>query len=315
MQPDTQARFIQWYPGHMHKASKKIREIYSRVDVFVELLDARIPFSSANPMLAEMRGSKPCLTVLTRIDLADPRLNSAWQRHIESGSAVKVLLADARRASNVKQVPGLCRRLFAENGGTRPNITAMVTGIPNVGKSTLINGLAGRAVAKTGNQPAVTKRQQFIEIEQGFVLLDTPGLMWPKVENRNSGYRLAVTGAIKDTAISHVEVALFAVSYLKQAYPVQLCQRYKMNNADCGDTDLLEEIGRRRGCLVRGGKVDLDRAAKIVLADIRDGRLGRLTWETPDMMAMEMKEVEQARQESEARKAERKSNWKKSLSQ
>ena len=302
---------IQWYPGHMHKASKEIREMFSRVDVFIELLDGRVPFSSSNPMLAEMRGAKPCLTVITKTDLSDPDLNGVWKKHFEKIPGIKVLLADARKTSSVKQVPGLCRSLYSDNGGKQPAITAMVMGIPNVGKSTLINGLAGRTVAKTGNEPAVTKRQQFIEINKGFVLMDTPGLMWPKVENMNSGYRLAVTGAIKDTAISHMEVALFAVGYLKQSYSDNLRERYKLPETIAGDSDLLEEIGRRRGCLMKGGKVDFDRVAKIVLSDIRDGRLGRITWETPEMIEQEWKEVELARELKEQKKQERKEQWKK----
>jgi ribosome biogenesis GTPase A len=302
---------IQWYPGHMHKASKEIREVYTRVDVFIELLDGRAPFSSSNPMLAEIRGGKPCLTILTKTDLSDSQWNGVWQAHYEKQPNTTVLLADPRKSSSVRNIPGLCRKLYSQTGGGQPTITAMVTGIPNVGKSTLINGLAGRAIAKTGNEPAVTKHQQLIEIQQGFLLMDTPGLMWPKVENFNSGYRLAVTGAIKDTAISHNEVAMFALGFLKTAYSGNLLERYKIEYSDQGNDELLAEVGRRRGCLMKGGKVDFDRAAKIVLSDIRDGRLGRITWETPEMIEQESLQVEVARKEKAERDRARKENWKK----
>ena len=301
---------IQWFPGHMNKASKEIREVFSRVDVFIELLDSRIPFSSANPMLARLRGDKPCLRVMTKTDLSDRELTEAWQGFYESRPGVRVLPADLRSGRSAARVPGFCRKLYIANGGSRARITAMVMGIPNVGKSTLINRLAGRAVAKTGNQPAVTRQQQFIEIQPGFVLLDTPGLMWPNVENRNAGYRLAVTGAIRDTAISHVEIALFAISYLKENYTSNLIGRYRLEGVETTEQEILTEIGRRRGCLITGGKVDLDRAAKVVISDIRDGRLGRITWETTAMIEAEMIEVKREREEKARKKAERKGKWK-----
>lgn len=301
---------IQWFPGHMNKASKEIREVFSRVDVFIELLDGRIPFSSANPMLARLRGDKPCLRVMTKTDLSDRELNEAWQEFYESRPGVRVLPADLRNGRSAARAPGLCRELYVANGGSRARITAMVVGIPNVGKSTLINRLAGRTVAKTGNQPALTRQQQFIEIQPGFVLLDTPGLMWPNVENRNAGYRLAVTGAIRDTAISHVEIALFAISYLKENYASNLIERYELEGVETTEQEILTAAGRRRGCLVAGGKVDLDRAAKVVIADIRGGRLGRITWETPAMIEAEMIEVKREREEKARKKAERKEKWK-----
>ena len=298
----------------MNKASKDIREVFSKVDVFIELLDGRIPSSSANPMLARLRGDKPCLRVMAKIDLSDPKLNGIWQGFYESRPGARVLPADLRNNRSVAQVPGLCRKLFVANGGSRERITAMVMGIPNAGKSTLINRLAGRVVAKTGDQPAVTRRQQFVEIQPGFVLLDTPGLMWPDVENRNAGYRLAVTGAIRDTAITHVEIVLFAIGYLRENYPSNLIERYKLEGVETSEQEILTEIGRRRGCLNKGGRVDLDRAAKVVISDIRDGRLGRITWETPAMIEAEMIEVKREREEKARKKAERKENWKRERS-
>ncbi len=294
----------------MNKASKEIREALPRVDVFIELLDGRIPFSSANPMLAHLRGSKPCLRVMTKTDLSDPALNEVWQGFYESSPGARILPADLRHGRSAARAPGLCRKLYLANGGSRERITAMVVGIPNVGKSTLINRLAGRAVTRTGNQPAVTRQQQFIEIQPGFVLLDTPGLMWPNVENRNAGYRLAVTGAIRDTAISHVEIALFAVGYLKDNHASNLIERYRLAGVEMAEQEILTAVGRRRGCLAAGGRVDLDRAAKVVIADIRDGRLGRITWETPAMIEAEMIEVKRTREEKARSKTERRKKWK-----
>jgi ribosome biogenesis GTPase A len=294
----------------MHKASKEITAMLRKVDVCIELQDARIPFSSENPMLASLRGQKPCLKVLSKSDLADPQLTPLWRQHYVSVPRTRVLVADTRRVGSITEIPAMCRALYSENGGSRPIITAMVMGIPNVGKSTLINALAGKTVAKTGDEPAVTKVQQVIEIAPGFVLLDTPGLMWPNVENRNSGYRLAITGAIRDTAISHEEVALFAADYFLQAYPDRLTNRYHLEQKYSESEALLEEIGRRRGCLVKGGKVDRDRAAKLLLSDIRSGSLGRFTLESPQMMDRELQLVEVDKQEKAERKLERKRNWK-----
>ncbi|MCY3769362.1 MAG: ribosome biogenesis GTPase YlqF [Gammaproteobacteria bacterium] len=290
-------RPIQWYPGHMHKASKEARAVYKKVDVFIEMLDARVPFSSANPMLAALCGEKPRLKVFGKSDLADPELNAIWQRQYESENSA-VVFADARKPGHIAAIPTMCRRLYAARGGNRNAVTAMVVGIPNAGKSTLINSLAGRTVARTGNEPAVTRQQQTIEINRGFRLLDTPGLMWPKVENPCSGYRLAVTGAIRDTALSHTDVAIFAIAYLRQAYRKRLHERYHLESPDSDETGVLGQIGRKRGCLVKGGEVDRDRAAKILIADIRAGRLGRITWETPGMRERETGEPDPVHEES-----------------
>ncbi len=289
-----------------------------KVDVCIELLDARIPYSSANPMLAALRGNKPCLKILSKSDLANPQLNTSWQQFYESAPHTKARLADTRKAQGITRIPALCRQLYDENSGSKSIITAMVMGIPNVGKSTVINGLAGRNVAKTGDQPAVTKIQQVIEIEPGFVLLDTPGMLWPKVENKNSGYRLAVTGAIRDTAISHQDIAGFAADYFMQMHPQRLTERYNLEKLPDENTALLEQVGRRMGCLVKGGKVDMDRAAKVLLSDVREGRLGRFTLETPEMMQRELIAVNLAGEEQAKRawerKRDRKRKWKESTS-
>ena len=275
---------IQWYPGHMHKASREMRSIRSRVQVFIELLDARIPFSSANPMLDAIRGDKPVVRVLAKTDLADPAVTELWKAHFAGTGSETLQFVDARKRGSVAAVISACRK--ASTG--KRKVTAMVVGIPNVGKSTLINTLAGRAVAKTGNEPAVTQRQQTVEIDPGLMLLDTPGVMWPKVENPNSGFRLAVTGAIRDTAMPYEEVGLFAVSFLAQSYPDRISERYRIDDPERPALEVLNEIGRRRGCLVKGGEVDVVRAAKVLVTDIREGRLGRISLETPQAMEMEL---------------------------
>lgn len=283
---------IQWFPGHMHKAGKEIRGMYSQVNVFIEVRDARIPYSSANPMLARIRQDKPCLTVLSKADLADEALTRIWAREIGSGPDARVLAADARKPGNLARIPAACDELYRRAGGAAAQVVAMVVGIPNVGKSTLINGLAGRAVARTGNEPAVTRQQQYVRIRDAFMLLDTPGLMWPRVENRNSGFRLAVTGAIRDTAMDHLDVALFSLHHLRENHAGILSGRYGIADRSCSNEALLQAIGRRRGCLVKGGGVDMEKAARVLLSDIRSGRTGPLTWETPEMIARERSETQ-----------------------
>lgn len=280
-----------------------------KVDVCIELLDARIPFSSENPMLASLHEQKPCLKILSKSDLADPQLTALWQQHYQSDRQTNILVADMRKSQAISQIPARCRQLYNKTAGSQSTITAMVMGIPNVGKSTLINHLLGRAVAKTGDQPATTRTQQIIEIEAGFMLLDTPGLMSPKVENRNSGYRLAVTGAIRDTAISHTDIGEFAADYFMQMHPQRVIARYNLEKLPDKNQTLLEQVGRKRGCLVKDGKVDMDRAAKVLLSDIRAGRLGRFTMETPEIMRQEQIKVDLIRAQKAKRNEERKQKW------
>ena len=305
---------IQWYPGHMHKAAKEIREALSQVDMFLELLDARIPFSSENPMLESLRGDKPCYKVMTKTDLADPLITKQWQSWFEANRSVKTLALNTAQRQQVKSIPAACRALFAGRDVVLKPITVMVIGIPNVGKSTIINVLADRAIAKTGNEAAMTRHQQRIPLDNGIVLMDTPGILWPNLENPGSGFRLAATGAIRDSALTHLDVAWFIIEFLLANYPKNLLSRYQYK-ADSTDPMLVfEHIGRSRGCLKSGGKVDMDRVAKIVLNELLDGTIGALTLETPEVMQREIAELEVLRAERAAKKAARKSNWKKSVS-
>lgn len=297
---------IQWYPGHMHKASKEIKHALPEIDLLIEILDARIPFSSQNPMLAELRGEKPTIRVLNKTDLADPEIMKTWQVHMEQEQAVKTLAVNTQQPDKIKQIVDLCGKMLPEKTQTNKVIRTMIMGIPNVGKSTIINILAGRTIAKTGNEPAVTKQQQRINLKNNIVLSDTPGVLWPNVENRNSGYRLAVTGAIKDTAFQHADIALFALEYLHKTYPDLLRQRYQLEELPNESITLLQAIGKKRGCLKAGGVIELDKAAKLFLTELRAGTIGQISLETPEMVAEEMKELAAIRAEKAARKAARK---------
>ena len=287
----------------MHKASKEMRKIMPQVDLMIEVLDGRIPFSSENPMLAQLRGDKPCIKVLSKCDLADPVLTQLWQDYLEQDKGVKTIALTTDLPERMMDLLVLCKQMVPNKASSVKNIQAMIMGIPNVGKSTLINHLAGRLIAKTGNEPAVTKMQQRIKLDQGIVLLDTPGVLWPKLENQHGGYRLAVTGAIKETAVSNDDIAMYALAYLREAYPESLKDRYKLAELAKDDVTLLEMIGRKRGCLRSGGIVDLERAAKILLTELRAGTLGRVTLETPAMMENELLAVANIRKLQAAKKA------------
>lgn len=303
---------IQWYPGHMHKASKQIKEALPGVDILIEVLDARIPFSSENPMLAEIRSDKPCIKVLSKTDLADPEITAQWQDYLEQQQGVKTLAIRTDQPEKALQLTNLCRKMMPNKVKSGKNIHTMIVGIPNVGKSTLINILAGRTIAKTGNEPAVTKAQQRIKLEDGITLSDTPGVMWPNVENKSSGYRLATTGAIRDTAMDYTDVAFFAVDFMAKSYTEQLKARYELDDLPTSELELLEAIGRKRGCLRGGGQVDLDRVSKLFITELRSGTLGLISLETPEVMETEKAKLEVIRAAKAEKKAARKKNWKKS---
>ncbi len=324
---------IQWYPGHMHKASKEVKEILPQIDLVIEILDSRIPFSSQNPMLAELRGDKPCIKILSKSDLADPDITRQWQSYLEQEQSVKTLALTTEQPEKMRQLTELCHKMLPTKSGSDTNrpgadshlpeggragrpgmkpIHTLIMGIPNVGKSTLINILAGRMIAKTGNEPAITKTQQRIDIGNGIILLDTPGMLWPNVENKNSGYRLATTGAIKDTAISHDQIAFFAAEYLLQHYPDLLKARFQLAQLPESEQQLMEAIGKKRGCLRSGGHIEMDKVSKILLAELRAGTIGKISLETPAMMEKELAELVIIREQKQAKKKMRKEKWKKS---
>ena len=297
---------IQWYPGHMHKASKEVKEILPQVDLIIEVLDARIPFSSQNPMIARLRGDKPYIKVLSKSDLADPDMTRIWQTYFEQEQGVKTLAVTIKTPEKIRQLSDLCYKMLPEKVESGKQITALIMGIPNVGKSTLINIVAGRMIAKTGNEPAITKMQQRIDLDNGIILFDMPGLLWGNIENRNSGYRLATTGAIRDTAIDHDDIAYFAADFLLRHYADLLKARFQLDTLPEKEEELVKIIGIQRGCLRSGGRVEMDKAAKILLAEYRAGTLGRITLETPEMMEQELVELEVIRAEKAAKKLARK---------
>ncbi|MFI0472829.1 ribosome biogenesis GTPase YlqF [Halomonas sp. HMF6819] len=296
-----------WFPGHMNKARRQIKEALPEIDVVIEVLDGRLPYSSANPMLAELTRHKPVLKILTRADLADPARTSEWVAHFDAQTDTRALAVTTTQSRELKKIPKLCHELAGAVRADR-DVRVMVMGIPNVGKSTLINGLAGRKIAKTGNEPAVTKRQQKVRIDGRVALIDTPGVLWPKIEDQASAYRLAASGAIRDTAIEYVDVAIVACAELAKRYPEALKSRYKLEalpiyealqtpqNVDAdGPTRpdflalagfdghaILKEIAAKRGGLRPGGEVDWHRGSEVLLHELRDGKLGRITLETPD---------------------------------
>ncbi|EKO3557633.1 ribosome biogenesis GTPase YlqF [Vibrio metschnikovii] len=297
---------IQWFPGHMHKARKEIEEAIPQIDVIIEVLDARIPYSSENPLISQLRGDKPCIKVLNKRDLADPEMTELWIAHLEQEQGVKAMAITTANPQEVHRILELCRKMVPHREEVGKNVRTMIMGIPNVGKSTIINTLAGRAIAQTGNQPAVTRRQQRINLQNGVVLSDTPGILWPKVENPHSGFRLAATGAIKDTAMEYEDVAFYTVEYLAKHYADNLIARYQVDGTPESDVEWMEAIGQKRGALRAGGRVDLHKASEILLHELRQGVLGKITLERPDMIPNELIEVEQ----EEIRKTEEKAKIK-----
>ena len=276
---------IQWYPGHMSKAHEQIAELVSRIDVIIEVLDARLPVSSANHLLAELRRNKPWIKILNKNDLADPAVTKSWVRFFEQQAGVRALPLSAKQQREVLHVPRLCLRLAPNRGKPGRPLRAMVVGIPNVGKSTLINTLAGKSMAKVGDKPAITTCTQQIDLRNGIVLSDTPGLLWPVMSDQTAAYRLAATGAIGANALDYTDVGLFAADFMLRRYRELVMVRYQLTDLPEGATALLEQIGRRLGCLIAGGEIDLHRAAEAFLRELRAGKLGRVSFEEPEPVA------------------------------
>ena len=296
---------IQWYPGHMHKASKEFRKILPQVDLVIEVLDARLPGSSENPMLAQLRRGKPCIKLLNKSDLSDQDRLVPWITSLESQNQVRTLVCSINDNA-IGGLPELCRSLVPRRDNRSTMIYAMIAGIPNVGKSTLINRLAGRKIAKTGNEAALTRMQQRIEISPELTLIDMPGMLWPNIENEASGYRLAATGAIRDTALELQDVASFIAEFMLKTYPDRIIQRYDIEPLPRTEIELLEAIARQRGCIVSGGRVDLEKVSRLLINELRSGELGGICMETPEEFAKEWERVEVVRAEKAAKKEARK---------
>lgn len=268
---------IGWFPGHMNKARREIQQTLRRVDAVIEILDARLPWSSSNPMLAELVGNTPCLKVLNKADLADPVATAEWLEYFQAeGHEARALTRE--QTTEVRRLTHLCYDMYRKPD--KKDFRIMIVGIPNVGKSTYMNILLNRRIAKTGNEPAVTKARQEVRLDERISLIDTPGVLWPKLDPADCGFRLAASGAIRNTAFEFAEVALWTVRFLCDRYPQRLQERYQLDSGVGTDVELLETIGRQRGCLVRGG-VDFTKAGEILLQDLRSGKLGRISLELP----------------------------------
>ncbi|WP_159886991.1 ribosome biogenesis GTPase YlqF [Paenibacillus puerhi] len=285
---------IQWFPGHMTRARRQIQDKLKLIDVAIELLDARIPLSSRNPMIDEILQQKPRLVLLNKSDLADPEATRRWIEYFAE-KGLEAVPIDAVGGNPSREIIQRSKQLLSAKieaqlrKGMKPRtMRGLIVGIPNVGKSTLINKMAGRKIAATGDKPGVTKGQQWIKVGTEMELLDTPGILWPKFEDQTVGFRLAATGAIKEEILDTAEIALFAMRYLVAHYPVALKERFGVEKLpeDPSDTDavveLMEEVGRKRGALISGGRVDLEKASLAILRELRAGKLGRVTMELPE---------------------------------
>ncbi|MGH1485999.1 MAG: ribosome biogenesis GTPase YlqF [Cellvibrionaceae bacterium] len=304
---------INWYPGHMHKARKAILDVLNSIDVLIEIVDARLPYSSQNPTIGQWRQTKPTIVILSKTDLADPAKTAEWQQHFEQQDNIKTLAYHKGDKSKLKQISELCLKLAPEKSADFKPVNAMIVGIPNVGKSTLINAISGKNIAKVGDEPAVTKQQQKIYLDNNVILHDTPGILWPKIENPNSGYRLAIMGSIKNTAIEYDDIGFYAADYLIKTYPDKLCERYQLEETPSTEVDCLEALGRKRGARQAGGRINLHKACEILIHDIRAGELGNITLETPTMVEKEVLIVEAERVAKEKKKAEQKAEKKKAF--
>ena len=283
---------IQWFPGHMHLTKKAIQERIKETDVVIELLDARLPGSSANPMLAALTEGKPALKILNKQDLADAARTVQWLAHYNALPATHAIGLDASASAPAQQLINACHTLAPSRGSMSKPMRVLICGIPNVGKSTLINTLTGKRAAKTGDEAGITKIEQRITLAPGFYLFDTPGVLWPRIIVAQSGFNLAASGAIGRNAFDEEEVALELLAYLKQNYAAALVARYSLENvthgadvADMTDDELLAAIGRKRGALQSGNRVNLQKAAEIAIYDFRALALGRITLETPQEFA------------------------------
>ncbi len=280
---------INWYPGHMLKAKKELAEQLKRVDVVLEMRDARIPVSSINQDFEELLGHKKRILIFNKTALADQKVTKNWEESFQKHD-ITFLFIDALKKSHLQKILPLSRNImrqkwsaFRRRGILPPTLKLLICGIPNVGKSSLINRLSGRKAAETGPAPGVTKHQDWIKLSRDVELLDTPGILWPKIKDRETGLRLAITGAIKDSIVGTSQLSIYLIGILKQKLPDKLQHFYKLTREDLAlfPEDILQKIAENRGCLKRGGAIDQPRAETLVLRDFRQGKLGRLSFDHP----------------------------------
>ncbi len=279
---------LQWYPGHMTKARRELFELAPSQHVVIEVLDARLPKASSNPLIAELAKGKPRIIVLTKSDLADPAATALWVKHFEKQSQpprapiVAIAVTSDKQAETRALVQLACKRLGL-HPDPKKRVRGLIAGVPNVGKSSLINALTQQIVAKVSDKPAVTKVQQQVVLRSGLVLTDSPGIMWPKIEDEAGALRLGFAGSIPDTAVDYSILAAFGAKLLLERYGDLLVARFKLAAVPATPTELLEEVGRRRGALRTGGVVDLHKASEVLVREFRSGALGRITLELPPL--------------------------------
>lgn len=280
---------IQWFPGHMTSARKKAAETMEFADVVIEVLDARLPEASRNPMIEELRKhrQRPCLKLLNKSDLADPAVTQAWLDYYKQQPDVKAVAISCKKPGEVARIPALAQTLAPHRNSNVKPLRLMIMGIPNVGKSTLLNALVKRKVAAVGDQPAVTKQQQRMDLGPRLSIVDTPGLMWPKIELASDGLMLAASHAVGPNAYIDEEVGVYLAELLLQRYPACLEARYGLKAAETDAVGVVEIVARKRGCIIKGraGELDLEKASLILLNDYRNGTLGRISLETPESRA------------------------------
>ena len=274
---------IQWYPGHMHKATKEIARILSSIDVIIEILDARAPHSSSNPVIDKIVKEKPVIKLLNKSDLSDPLDTKKWQQYYNKSEYQNSIAINAMTSESKNEIVNLISQLSERKEGK--NTLTMVVGIPNVGKSSVINMLAGKKIAKTGNEPAITKGQQKINLRNGIMLIDTPGILWPKIEDPESGLKLAALGSIRNTAVGYDEIAIYIIKFLMQKYPDYLKARYKIDLLSQDEHEIIELLAKKRGCLSKGGKIDLTKISEIIVDELRTGIFGQISFENTEIVA------------------------------
>ncbi len=275
---------IQWFPGHMNAARKKAAESMEKADMVIEVLDARVPQASCNPMIEQLRvfRQRPCLKILNKSDLADPVATQAWLDHYNRQKNVHAVALSCKKPADVAKIPGFCLKIAPHRGTPLKPLRMMIMGIPNVGKSTLMNALLKKRVAKVGDEPAVTKMQQRLYLGNNMVLIDTPGMLWPKIEHPSDGLMLAASHAIGSNALIEEEVATFLADQLLTRYAPLLAARYGFPTEGIDGVSVIEGVAKRRGYRLKGGEFDLEKAAHTLLQDYRTGALGRISLETPE---------------------------------
>lgn len=305
---------IQWFPGHMNKTIKAIKESLGKVDVIIEILDARCPVSSSNPMITELIGDKPRLVVLNKNDLADPEVTKEWMEYFEGLDRTLPVEVSSKTSFNLESIAKTCKILCKDAKWIdRREVRGMVVGIPNVGKSTIINALSGRKKVAVGNRPGLTRNLQRINITNSLQIYDTPGILWPKFEDKIVGYNLAALGSIKDTILDLIDITRFTIDYFIKYYPERIKERYNIDELSEDSYEVLSTIGKKRGCLQAKGIIDLDRAVAFFLKDLRDGKLGLISMERPteleereEIAAEERRIREDKKREKELKKKNRK---------